>query len=284
MPDAPSPRLRCSRSPRGPRRVRRATPSRRHRRRGARAAARPARAEGVRAPGRSGHGRARPLPPGYERARRRACGEVAPGIGAPLGLALDASSPSRTRTPGLHVEVAPPLHPLLDTAQGLRRRASLANDSGLDGTGVLVGIADTGIDVTHPDFLDAQRHTRVAWLLDLSAPPLGKHPDLEQQYGSTDSNGNVVARRRVGGEPTSTRSSDGTASQLSQLPQDEVGHGTLVAACAAGNGEQGRSAYMGVAPKATLVVARIYPQGGGGVLNDQLLSGVKFLFDRADRS
>ena len=54
----------------------------------------------------------------------------------------------------------------------------------VDGTGAVVGIADTGVDVTHPDFLDAQGHTRVAWLLDLSSAPIGKHPDLETQFGT----------------------------------------------------------------------------------------------------
>ena len=43
--------------------------------------------------------------------------------------------------------------------------ANTANESGLDGSGAAIGIADTGIDVTHADFLDAQGHTRVAWLL-----------------------------------------------------------------------------------------------------------------------
>ncbi len=180
--------------------------------------------------------------------------------------------------PELPVEVAPPLHLLLDTATTYVA-STIANESGLDGTGVLVGIADTGIDVTHPDFLDAQGHTRVAWLLDLSSPPIGKHPDLEQEYGSTDSSGNLVA-----GAVWSAADIDPLldAGQLSQLPQDPVGHGTLVSACAAGNGLQGRSLFRGVAPNATLVVARITGTDGESIGNDELLRGVKFLFDRAD--
>ena len=47
--------------------------------------------------------------------------------------------------------------------------------------------------MTHPDFLDAQGHTRVAWLLDLSAPPRGVHPDLEQKFGVLPSTGSVLA-------------------------------------------------------------------------------------------
>ena len=117
--------------------------------------------------------------------------EAAPGIGRLWG------SPSTIVAfadahPGLHVEVAPPLHTLLDTARGYVA-ATAANANGMDGTGVLIGIADTGVDVTHPDFIDAQGHSRVAWLLDLSAPPLGLHPDLEQQFGDTDGAGNVLS-------------------------------------------------------------------------------------------
>ena len=198
------------------------------------------------------------------------------------GFARCAGGPDRIVAfseahPGLHVEVAPPLHLLLDTATSFVG-SSLANDSGLDGTGVLVGIADTGLDVTHPDFLDDQGHTRVAWLLDPSSAPIGLHPDLEQQYGSTDSSGNLVYGAVWAGSDIDAL----IASKGAGLPQDEVGHGTLVAACAASNGLQGRSALRGVAPKAKLLVARITGAGTDSIGNDELMRGAQFLFDRAD--
>ncbi|HEX3346002.1 MAG TPA: S8 family serine peptidase, partial [Polyangiaceae bacterium] len=230
-------------------------------------------------PGSPGMGAVVTLPPGTS-ASDVGLAAAAPGFaslwGSPGTIVAFADA-----HPSMHVEVAPPLHMLLDTAR-VYVTASLANDSGLDGRGVLVGVADTGLDVTHPDFIDEAGHTRVAWLLDLSAPPLGKWPDLEQEYGSTDSDGNLVAGAVWAGSDIDALLSTGDPSQLAQLPQDEIGHGTLVTDCAAGNGLQGRSGYIGVAPKATLLIARIYPKGGGGVGNDELLSGVKFLFDRAD--
>lgn len=212
------------------------------------------------------------LPDGV-RASDLGLAELAPGFGRIWG------DPSRivafaTDHPGLRVEVSPPLHLLLDTAAAYVG-ATAANASGRRGAGVLVGIADTGIDVTHPDFLDASGGTRVAWLLDLSAKPIGKHPDLEQRYGSTDSTGKVVA-----GAVWSKADIDAslTSGARSGLPQDEIGHGTLVAACAAGDDPR----YRGVAPAAGLLVARITEAGSGSIGSDELLRGTAFLFDRAD--
>ena len=132
--------------------------------------------------------------------------------------------------PDLRIEVSPPLHTLLNDASGFVF-ANQAIAQGLDGSGVLVGIADTGLDVTHPDFLDAQGHSRVAWLLDLSVPPLGKHPELETYGGAVWSGQDIDAAIAAG--------------DTAGLPRDEVGHGTFVTSCAAGNGASGTSPYRG---------------------------------------
>jgi hypothetical protein len=201
---------------------------------------------------------------------------IVPGFarftGTPAGLLAFAGA-----HPELRIEVAPPLHTLLNDASAF----VFANQpiaQGMDGTGAIVGIADTGLDVTHPDFLDAQGHTRVAWLLDLSAAPLGIHPDLEQQFGVTDATGALLA-----GAVWSAADIDAAiaAGKTSTLPQDPVGHGTLVTACAAGNGESGKSAYRGIAPGATIVLARVTGSSTDSIDTDDLLRGAGFLFDRA---
>ncbi len=201
---------------------------------------------------------------------------VAPGLarlyGPPSTLLAFADA-----HPGLPMEVVPPLHALLDTA-GRFVQATGATMRGLDGTGALVGVADTGLDVTHADFLDAQGHSRVAWLIDLSAPPRGQYPELEKQYGTPDPTGKIA----FGAVWQGTDLDAAMAAHSTSLPQDEVGHGTLVTSCAAGNGEQGTSAYVGIAPQARLVIARVASAGSESIANDDLLRGVSFLFDRAD--
>jgi hypothetical protein len=202
--------------------------------------------------------------------------ELVPGLarlsGSPASIVAFADA-----HPDLPIEVTPPLHTLLNNAS-VFVLANQAIAQGLDGTGVLVGVADTGLDVTHPDFLDAQGHTRVAWLLDLSSPPRGVHADLEQEFGiAAPSNGPPLA-----GAVWSAADIDAAiaSGDTAALPHDEVGHGTLVTACAAGNGHAD-SKYRGIAPGATLLLARITGSGTDSIDTDDVLLGAGFLFNRA---
>jgi subtilisin family serine protease len=215
------------------------------------------------------------LPPGT-RATEVGLLPVAPGLGRLYGPPTTLLAFADAH-PGLPMEVVPPLHALLNTA-GSFVEATTATARGLDGTGALVGVADTGLDVTHADFLDAKGQSRVAWLLDLSAAPRGQYPDLEKEYGTLDGNGNVIFGAVWAGADLDVA----MAAHSTSLPQDEVGHGTLVTSCAAGNGEGGTSPYRGIAPQAQLVIARVAAAGTESIANDDLLRGVAFLFDRAD--
>ncbi len=225
-------------------------------------------------PGAPGIGALVRLPPGTTAA------DVGLAPAAP-GLARLYGPPSRLLAfadahPGLPMEVVPPLHTLLDTAAKYVE-ATTATERSLDGTGALVGVADTGLDVTHADFIDAHG-SRVAWLLDLSVPPRGKYPDLEKKYGTPAADGSIA----YGAVWSKDDLDAAMAANASGLPQDEVGHGTLVASCAAGNGEQGRSRYVGIAPAAGLIIARVAAAGSESIGNDDLLRAVSFLFDQAD--
>ncbi len=199
-------------------------------------------------------------------------GELAPGFarlwGSPSAIVAFAGA-----HPGLAVEVSPPLRALLDTAAGYVG-ATAAQAAGHEGAGALVGIADTGVDVMHADFIDANGNSRVEWLLDLSSVPRGVHADLESQYGTYDTSGNLVLGAVWSKDDIQALLAPDS---IGAPPIDEVGHGTLVAACAAGRDAR----YQGVAPQAGLVVARISGPAEG-IANDDMLRGVQFLFDRAD--
>jgi hypothetical protein len=200
--------------------------------------------------------------------------EVAPGIGSLSGspaslLAFGAAHP------GVHVEVPGPLHTLLANAQIYTHAAVARELRGADGAGAAVGIVDTGIDPTLADFRDPDTHaSRIAWLLDMSMKPLGIHPELEQKFGATDDQGNLTNGAVLTGQDI-----DDLLAKNQPIPQDPNGHGTHVASIAAGNG--GGTKYIGMAPKATLIVARVTRDGSGTIDNGDTLQGAAFVFDRA---
>ncbi|WP_394823406.1 S8 family serine peptidase [Pendulispora albinea] len=201
----------------------------------------------------------------------------APGIGRVSGTPASLIAFSSAH-PEVHMEVTTPLHLLMSTARGTVQADRAFDTLGADGAGTLVGVADTGIDVSHPEFLDATGHSRIAWLIDMGMAPAGLHPDLENLYGVKDASGRVVS-----GAVFNAREIDQLIAEKRPLPVDKVGHGTHVSSIAAGDGDDlgTPGSYRGIAPKARLVVAGL----GGlstGISNDDLLRGVKFIFDRAD--
>ncbi|HWL88051.1 MAG TPA: S8 family serine peptidase, partial [Polyangiaceae bacterium] len=188
------------------------------------------------APGRSRVGALVAIPPGAN-AASLGVEPMAPGIGRVSGTPQRLIAFSAAH-PGLHMEVSTPLHTLMNVARGTIQADRALDTEGADGSGVLVGVADTGIDVSHPAFLDAAGHSRIAWLLDLSMPPAGLHPDLENQFGIKDSAGKLVS-----GAVFDAQEIDQLIAGKKTLPADQVGHGTHVASIAAG-GETGT--YRGI--------------------------------------
>lgn len=209
------------------------------------------------------------LPSGTS-ARSLGLREAAPGFawveGRTAALAFSRAHPN------IPLEVAPSLK-LLNDRVGTFVRSRVANQQGVDGRGTLVGVADTGADVTHPDFLDENGKIRVEWVLDLSRPPRGVHKELEDLFGVKDDAG-VLTSGAVYSRDDLQKLVD--AGRTLDLPTDDVGHGSHVAGSAVGGG--GGSAYAGVAPKAGLVVARISRPGTDSIDNDDLVRAVGFMF------
>jgi subtilisin family serine protease len=179
--------------------------------------------------------------------------------------------------PDLPLEVATPPHLLLDKVGQWTHATAARQAAGIDGTGVFIGVIDTGIDFRLDDFRDpATGHTRIAWLLDLT-PFTGQrtspvhYPDLEAKYGGAVFSGadlDAIAAADAGID-------------TSAVHTDTVGHGTHVASIAAGNGGLAKE-YVGIAPGAQLIIARITQDDTESITTDGLLTGAQFIFDQAD--
>jgi subtilisin family serine protease len=212
---------------------------------------------------------------------------VAAGIGRLRGSVarVDAFGAAH---PDLRLEIAPPLHPLMDRAGEWVLATTARAVRGSSGKGVMIGVADTGLDVTHPEFLDRDGKSRVAWLLDLSRRPSGDHKELEDKFGVKDDAGNVVLGRVYGKAEIDAALADIRSGKCKEnrglkcAPTDEIGHGTHVTGIAAASGNGTR--YPGIAPNADVVFVRVTRSASAGIENDDLVRAVDFMFDRAEAS
>lgn len=105
-----------------------------------------------------------------------------------------------------------------------RRDSSGANPTGFDGTGVTIGIVDSGFDLSHPMFRDAAGNLRVDGLLDQTNGQQFNQSQLETQWASGNGPG-----------------------------ADINGHGTHVASIAGGSTY---GPYEGVAPGARFLLVK----------------------------
>jgi subtilisin family serine protease len=211
---------------------------------------------------------------------------VAPGIARIRGSAARVEA-FAVAHPDLHIEMAPPLHPLMDRANQWVLATVARQQRGVDGRGVMIGFADTGLDVTHPEMLDENGNSRVAWMLDLSLKPSGRHKDLEDKFGIKDdggqvTNGQVFSKADIDEMLADIKSGKCDEKRVARCaPTDEIGHGTHVTGIAAASGLN-NSKYGGIAPKADIVFVRVTRSVNDGIENDDLVRAVDFMFDRAE--
>ena len=127
------------------------------------------------------------------------------------------------------------------------------NNTQYTGKNVLVGIYDTGIDFTHPDFIDPiTKKSRIVRIWDQTISPI-EGENSPQLYESANT-GVEYTQDHINDEI------DGSPTNYVRQ-RDSHGHGTHVAGTAAGNGSGLKDAlYKGMAPEADIVVVK----GGNG--------------------
>jgi subtilisin family serine protease len=141
---------------------------------------------------------------------------------------------------------------------------------GLRGQGTIIGIIDSGIDFTHPDFINDDATTRILYLWDqLADPALGSPP---QGF---------------------TRGVEYNSAQINEALQspnpfdivpffDYNGHGTAVAGVAAGNGRASSGVQIGAAPEASLIVVKLGRTGNEAFARTtEIMRALKYIVDKA---
>lgn len=128
-----------------------------------------------------------------------------------------------------------------------------------DGSGVVIGFIDTGIDLSHPDFRDSSGHSRISFLWDQTQPVAANTPAA---YG-------------YGQEWNNMQIDSGLAAAHNDLAYS--GHGTHVAGVAAGNG-LASGTYKGVAPGADIIfVALDFSSSSSTLITD----AVDYIYSKA---
>ena len=105
-------------------------------------------------------------------------------------------------------------------------------NSSYKGKGVILGVVDTGIDWTHPDFKDSSGNTRIIRYWDQTMPDNASSP-IEYGYGFIWDSTSI--------------------NNLTCTSTDNSGHGTTVAGQALGNG-LANGTNTGMAPEATIII------------------------------
>lgn len=182
--------------------------------------------------------------------------------------------------------IIPKCYGLLDTSNiestgvgRVRRQPYLA----LRGSGVLVGILDTGIEYTHPAFLNDDGTTRIAAIWDQTASQEEGVPNVQEDQqeviqeipkeNGLGTGGGMWESNHLGEMEESSRlqpyffGTEYSRQEINEalksddpyriVPQrDENGHGTAMAGIIAGN-EMREQDFSGVAPLSTLVVVKL---------------------------
>ncbi len=170
------------------------------------------------------------------------------------------------------------LHPLLDASAPAIGAPAARAESGLDGTGALVAVVDTGVDFRHADLRRADGTTRVVALLDFANPRGNLHPEIPDYNG-----GAVWLRGDI--DATLAAEAAGATPAMPVAERDTNGHGTHVTGITASNGRAtgnglpaGR--YVGIAPGADIIGVQA-AHGDATFTDADIIMGCRFVVDQA---
>lgn len=139
---------------------------------------------------------------------------------------------------------------------------------GLTGNGILIGIIDSGIDYTHPDFQNQDGTSRILFLWDQNL------------------DGNPPQGFRNGSEFTKLQIDEALSSENPReyVPStDYVGHGTAVAGIASGNGNSSGGVEKGVAPNSYIIVVKLGHKGNTSFARStEIMRAVKYISYKAE--
>ncbi len=146
-------------------------------------------------------------------------------------------------------------------------RVQSQNEFNLSGEGTLIAILDSGIDYTHPDFINEDGTSRILYLWDQTIP--GNPPEGFNE-GTEYSNEQINAALN-------------SENPYELIPEtDTLGHGTAVAGIAAGNGRASGGQNKGVAPNASLLIVKLGKRGFSSfALTTELMRAIKYVTDIA---
>jgi minor extracellular serine protease Vpr len=165
-----------------------------------------------------------------------------------------------------------------DSARHEARIQQVYDQFNLTGENVIVAIIDRGIDYRHPDFIDENGNTRIAYIFDMLNNAGMNDPDNPYGVGTIFDSTEINNALQAGGNP---------------ITMDWYGHGIATTGIAAGNGSAITSqAFQGVAPKAKIIAVKAFtdffpPFGGNPGQNgffdpDYLEIALDFVSDKVD--
>jgi subtilisin family serine protease len=202
---------------------------------------------------------------GHARLLRESGMTVTGGVGAFHTGWLDIDRVQKlVRLRGLQAaELSRRLKPHLNVSAPLIAAPQTRLKLGLDGRGVIIGIIDTGLDLEHPAFLHKDGTTRLLALVDYSIGVNDKDkPFSPRVFLPAELNQAAKDKKPTG-------------------HQDSIGHGTHIAGIAAGNGQTGSSVlvprYLGIAPRADLIVVKGTREGRGDFDSGDVLESIGFI-------